>query len=172
MKNETTIALTKVVSGKSKDTKVARACLKPGEYKVDTTVHVVGTMRVAEDNDIAPTVSILNTDFLALVLHHAGITREASAKLIKEIADDYLIDWTGSEEDKKKAKAARKAKVAEIDPEGKIRAIFDDLKASLPRIPAKGKVTWKGTVVEVEAIGEPMEIEVAQAVEKKDVDAA
>jgi len=172
MKDATTIALTKVISGRSKDAKNAREALEPGEYVVDTTVHITGTMKVGEDHDIAPTASILNADFLTLVLHHAGITRDAAAKVIEEVAGDYLIDWTGSDEDKADAKAARKAKIEEIDPDGKIKAIFADFKNSLPRIPSKGKVTWKGSVAEIEAIGEPMEIEEAVAIEKADTDAA
>jgi len=154
MKNATTIAITKVVSGRSKDAKAARAALKPGEYPVDATVHITGTLRVGEDHDITPTASILNQEFLALVLHHAGITREAAANLIEKVADEYLIDWTGSKEDKDAAKAARKAKVAEIDPDGKIESIFADFKAALPRIPSAGKVTWKGNVAEIEAATE------------------
>lgn len=172
MKNATTIALTKVVSGRSKNAKDAREALEPGEYAVDTTVHITGTMKVGDDHDIAPTASLLNQDFLALVLHHAGITRKAAVEAIEKVADDYLIDWTGSEEDKEAAKTARKAKVAEFDPEGNIASLISGFKNSLPRIPSKGKVTWKGTVAEIEAIGEPMEIEEAVAIEDADADVA
>ena|GEM_PF-5555287 len=159
MKNATTIAITKLVSGRSKVAKEAREALNPGEYEIDTTVHITGTMKIGEAHEIAPTASILNADFLTMVLHHAGITRDAATKLIEKVASDYLVDWTGSDEDKEEAKAARKAKVEEIDPDGKIKAIFSEFKNSLPRIPSKGKVTWKGNVSEIEA-ATPADIEI------------
>jgi len=169
MKNATTIAITKVVSGRSKAAKEARKALEPGEYDIDTTVHITGTLKVGEDHTIAPTASLLNQEFLALVLHHAGITRDAAANVIKKVADDYLVNWTGSDEDKASAKEERKALVAAFDPEGKIEGIFAEFKDTLPQIPSKGKVTWKGNAEEV-AADAPAEIEIgdlAEAAEKE-----
>jgi len=161
MENATTIAVTKGV--KAKIAKEARGNMNPGSYDVDTTVRIKGTLKVGEDRDIAATASILNKEFLVLVLHNAGITRKAAARVIEEVAGDYLTNWTGSDEDKDAAKAARKAKVAEFDPEGKIAAIFDGFKDTLPRIPSKGKVTWKGNV---EEITNSVEIEIGTSSEE------
>jgi len=143
------MAIAKGVS--SKESKQARAELEPGEFPVSGSFTVDGTLKVAEDQEIAPTASILNKEFLVLVLNHAGVTREAAAKVISEVANSYLVDWTGTKEDKKAAKAERKAKVAEFDPEGDIAAIFDDLKESLPKISRAGKVTFEGAIAKAES---------------------
>lgn len=160
MKDLTRIATSKVISTKKNDYKEARKSLKPGDYDVDTTVRITGRIRVAEDLDSAATASLLNKEFVILLLHHAGVTREASVRLIENLADDYLSEWTSSKEDKDNAKKLRKSKIAEIDPEGKIASIFDGLKDRIPRIRKSGPVTWKGTVEEI-GLSEVTEIEVA-----------
>ena len=139
----------------SRDAKAARKELEVGEHNVNATVKLQGTLTVAEDQEIAPTASLLNLEFLSLVLHHAGVTREAAAKAIEEVAGEYLVDWTGSKEDKKAAKAARKERVAAIDPEGKFKAVVDSFKEKLPKVPRAGKVVFKGEVVEV---GTPLRV--------------
>lgn len=149
MKDITTIAVSKAVSGKTKAAKAARSALTVGTHPVSTMVHFDGTLTVEDDQMIAATASLMNEDFLSLVLHHAGITRESALKAIEAVAGDYLVDWKGSDEDKKAAKAARKAKLEQLDPDGKLSGIFSTFKASLPKIPRAGKVTFKGAVTEV-----------------------
>lgn len=144
-----TMAISKAISGNSKTAKDARAAMTVGEHNVKATVVLDGKLIVEEDQEIKATASILNEDFLALVLHHAGITREAAVKAITEVAGEYLVDWTGSKEDKANAKAARKAKLASIDPDGKISNIFATFADTLPKVPRAGKVTFKGKVEEV-----------------------
>ncbi len=134
----------------SKESKSARAELEAGEHRVSGTFTVDGTLLIAEDQEIKATASLLNKEFLALVLHHAGITRDHAKKVIGEVAEDYLIDWSGSKEDKKAAKKARKAAVAEYDPEGKIAGAFDEFAEDLPKVPRAGKVTFKGAVAKAD----------------------
>jgi hypothetical protein len=104
---------------------------------------------VRDDQMIAPTASLLSVDFMLQVLKTAGCTREAAMAAITATAGEYLVDWTGSDADKKAAKKARKAATAEFDADGKIAAIFDDFKAGLPKIPRAGSVKFEGIVEEV-----------------------
>lgn len=150
MNSTTTMAISRAISGTSKDAKAARETLTVGEHEVNVVVHLQGKLKVEEDQEIASTASLLSEDFLALVLHHAGITREHALKVIEDVAGNYLADWTGSKEDKKAAKAARAAKVAEFDPEGRMSAVFDAFKARLPKTPRKGAVSFVGKVEEME----------------------
>ena len=149
MKNLTTIAVSKAISGSTKAAKEARAALTVGKHEVHAVVNFDGVLTVEEDQEITPTASILNEEFLALVLHHAGITRESALRTVSLVAKDYLADWTTSKEDKKAAKAMRKAQVAKFDPEGRLSGIFQEFKATLPKIPRAGKVTFKGSVEEL-----------------------
>jgi hypothetical protein len=144
MKNFETLALSKAV--KDKAAKTARKELKPGEYTVDMNVHLTGVLKINEDTSKVPTSTLLNQEFFALVLHHAGVTREAAVKVINEVASDYLADWTDKERDGKAAKAARKEKVEEFDPEGKIKAVFDGVKAKIPKTPVAGSASFAGEV--------------------------
>ena len=149
MNNVTTMAISKAISASTKVAKEARNTLTVGSHPVHAMVNLDGVLNVEADQEITPTASILNEEFLITVLHCAGITREAALKAVKEVADTYLVDWQGTKDDKKAAKAARKAKVEQIDPEGKLSDIFTAFKASLPKIPRAGKVTFKGDVSEV-----------------------
>lgn len=148
MKDATTIAVSKAIKS-NKETKAARSNLTVGQHPISTMVHLDGTLTVEADQEITPTASLMNEEFLFTVLHCAGVTRESALKAIKEVAGTYLIDWTGSSDDKKAAKAERKAKLETIDPQGKMADVFSKFKAGLPKIPRAGKVTFKGAVSEV-----------------------
>lgn len=149
MKDLTTMAISKAIGGTTKAAKEARKAMTVGEHPISAMVHLDGIISVEEDQQITPTASLMNEDFLALVLHHAGITRESALKAIEAVAGTYLVDWKGTKEDKKAAKAARKSQVAKFDPEGKMAEKFANFKANLPKIPRVGKVTFKGSVQEV-----------------------
>lgn len=148
MDTTTTMAISKAV--KEKDAKAARKALAPGEYPVHAVVEIEGTLIVAPDTEATPTSSLLSEDFMVMVLKMAGCTRERAAHLIRDVAQAYLAGWTGSETDKAAADAARKAMVAEYDPNGEIGEIFDEVKRSLPKVPRAGSVSFKGQVAEVE----------------------
>jgi len=166
MKNETTIALAGLINKRGKEYKGARGALGVGKHEVDATVHISGTLTIEPDTDKASTASILNEDFLCLVLHHAGITRKSAIKVIEDIAEDYLFGWDGSDEAREQAKEDRKAKMREIDPDGDIKEMMKDLKNRLPRTPSRGMALWDGVAIEVASV-ESTEITVAEETEEK-----
>lgn len=151
---------------KDKELKLARKELKTGTHPVSGVFRIEGELAVAEDHKIAATASLLNKEFLALVLHHAGITREHAKKVIGEVAEGYLVNWKGTNEDKKAAKEAREKAIAEYDPKGDLASIFSDFAAKLPEVPRTGAVKFKGTVVASQplpVVGEVVADEVAAA---------
>lgn len=159
MNSLTTIAIAKVVSDRSKDFKAARAGLIAGEHEIDTVVRLKGKIVVEDDQEIAPTASILNVESLLLILKTAGVTREAAMRAISSVASEYLVNWTGSDEDKKAAKEARKEALAEYDPDGKGKAVFDEFKSSLPKIHRDGKVVCKAVKVEEFVLADGVQLE-------------
>lgn len=134
---------------KACDSKDARALLGPGKHRVVGTVQVDGELTVGEDQMIAATASVLSVDTLIAILHYAGCTREHAVEAVAKVAREYLADWNGSEADKKAAKKARKAQATALDPDGKVQAIFEGIKESLPKVPRKGSVRFEGEVREV-----------------------
>lgn len=145
-----TVAVAKAVETKA--VKAARKDLVAGEtYDVDVMVRVQGEVTVGEDYTRASTSSLISEEFMILVLQRCGVTRDGAAKVIEDLASEYLKDWKGGAADKKAAKAARKAAVKEADPEGKISAIFENVKAKVPRTTCSGKVEFEGSVVAVDA---------------------
>jgi hypothetical protein len=149
-------AITKIVISKSfpansNATKEAREGLPVGTHKVDTTVHIQGELEVQEDYKKTPTSTILNEEFLSLVLHHAGVTRKSAVEAISKIADEYMDSWAGKGESGKEAKKLRKEKVKEFDPEGNVAKAIKGIKDRLPKVPCKGSVSFSGSLVQVEA---------------------
>ena len=162
LRNTTMVALGKAASSQTKVGKAARGALKVGSYKVNDTVQITGEITVKEDTEARSTSSILNVEFMLMVLKASGATREASVKAIEAVADDYLQNWIGDGIDKKEAKKARQAKLAKYDPEGKAMAAWDAMIDRLPLTPKKGACSFKG---EIKAIEMPKITEV-QAEEK------
>ena len=143
------LAVAKAV--KSKDAKSARSGMEPGSYAVDTTVRIAGNLEVAEDGERTSTSSLLSEEFLVLVLKISGCTRKRAAEVIKTVSSEYLQGWTGSKEDKKASKLARKEMIEEYDPNGEISEIIESVKESLPKTRVKGSVKFAG---EVEVVSE------------------
>jgi hypothetical protein len=146
MNNIETLAMSKVSSKKAVD---ARKNVTAGKYHVDMTVRVRGDLSVGEDTETTPTASLLSVDFLLLAFHAAGVTRKAAMKAIGNVADGYLVNWTGSKEDKENAKEARQEALAAYDPDGKMKELFSRFKDDLPKVPKKGSVKFKGEVEEI-----------------------
>ena len=150
MNNATATAINKA---KCKSEKLA-----VGRHAVDAVVRVRGDLVVHEDQMIKATASLMSVEFLLLTLQRAGVTRESAMRTISEVAGDYLVNWTGSKEDKRDAKAERMKALAEYDPEGKGSDVFAKFAESLPRVPRAGKVVFEGSVEEVQgAIVESIE---------------
>ena len=148
MNSATKIAICNAIDSKVK--KAARADLTAGEYEVDQVVHVQGTVTIGEDTERTSTSSLINEEFLTLVLKMSGCTRDRAAEIIETVSTEILDGWKG---DKKAAKATRKAAVEAYDPDGTIKAMFDKVKESVPKTPTKGKVKFKGTCEAVAAKG-------------------
>jgi adenylosuccinate lyase len=123
------LALSKALG--SKDKTWARDAVVAGEYPVDVTVRVSGTVTVDPDGDRAGTSKLLSEEFVMLALHMAGCTRERAVEIIRNIAG--LAD-----------KKERKAALAEFDAEGRVAGLFAELKAAVPRTPVKGDVAFAG----------------------------
>lgn len=146
MKELVTVAIAKALPPQGKIVKAARDAIKPGRHSLNELIRLNGELVVSEDTKSEPTASLMSVDFLLLVLHRSGVTRDSAMKAITEVAGDYLVNWTGSKEDKKKAKDARKELLEQYDPEGKGKKIFGELTSGLPKIPKKGAVKFEGTI--------------------------
>jgi len=138
------MALTKSVGGKAAD--AAREALAPGEYMVDAAVQLQGVLVVGEDTTKTATSSILNQAFVALCLHHAGITREGIATIMQRVAADYLAGWVGSPADREVAETKRAQLIADLGLEDQLAMIQQMVAAQLPPIPVRGRVSFKGSV--------------------------
>lgn len=147
MDSKEILAVNKVLSKKVCDQ--ARKEVVPGRYPVDVIIRVKGNLSVGEDTEVTPTASLMSVDFMLLAFHAAGITRKAAMKAIKNVADGYLVNWTGLKEDKERAKEARQEALKAYDPEGKMSKLFSSFKADLPKVPRKGNVTFKGKIDEI-----------------------
>ena len=141
------IAISKAV--KDTKAKAARKELTVGTHDIDMTVHISGTVVVKEDTMQKATASVLSEDNLLLILKAAGVTRKAAMNAIESVASDYLVGWTGTEADKKRAANARKEALYSYDPDGSMKNIFSDIKDRLPKIKRSGSVSFKGSVDEV-----------------------
>jgi hypothetical protein len=135
---------------KETETKGARQELTAGSYPVDVTVRISGQVSVGEDTTRAATSNLLSQEFLLLVLHKAGFMREQAMDLVQSTAQSYLKEWTGTDEDRKRAKRMREDLLKEFDPEGKMKAFLAETKVNLPRVPVQGSVRFAGTVEVVE----------------------
>jgi hypothetical protein len=147
MDNIKNLIMSKAVTKKVLDE--SRRNVTAGKYHVDMTVRVRGDLSVGEDTETTPTASLLSVDFLLLAFHAAGVTRKAAMKAIGNVADGYLVNWTGSKEDKENAKEARQEALAAYDPDGKMKELFSRFKDDLPKVPKKGSVRFKGEVEEI-----------------------
>lgn len=87
MNHAVLLGLSKLIE---KEAKLARPDVEPGEYEIDTTVHlrVFGTLDVGGDEEYTPTVKFPWKTVLALCLRYAGVTREhAMASLVQAMQE-------------------------------------------------------------------------------------
>ena len=136
------LALHKGLSKKDNDW--ARGAVVPGEYAVDVTVRIAGTVHVEADGDRAGTSKLLSEEFVMLALHMAGCTRERAVAIIQELAGTA---------DKK----ARQAALAAFDADGKVAGLFKQLKAAVPRTTVRGDVDFTGAVEVVTSAAQEVE---------------
>ncbi len=120
--------------------KTARAAVAVGEHEIDATIRVKGIIKVGEDYDTAPTVGLPLLEIVALLLHRAGATREASIALLREVATEAMKITEG------KSKGSLES-LPEV--EAMLKTVQDEYIAKLPRANRKGVVTAKLAVEEV-----------------------
>ena len=113
--------------GPSKD---ERAAIKPGNYSVDFTVTVRGTLGVNKPETFTPTVHVPLIPTVALALKKMGVQREGFLALLRESMTEVLEADT----------TMRKAIVDELGL-GQFEADFRATLGSLPRQTRAGKVT-------------------------------
>lgn len=119
--------------------KAARAEVGPGTYDIDVLVHVTGTVKVGQDTDRTPTVSIPLLSTLALVLHRSGFQRAAAIEIIRSAVTDALLLGKDATEEILKVSGVNEA----------LDLISNDLIPSLPRSHVKGRVTTQLVVEQV-----------------------
>jgi hypothetical protein len=125
------LAISKAIATKS--ISEARKELRAGIYEVDTTVTIKGTVKIAEDTEKTPTVSIPMKEVLALFIARAGITRESSVEILKSVMSDVLKDGGKV--------AGELAQAADVD--SAYNEVVAEMLTSLPKTQVKGAVTAK-----------------------------
>lgn len=111
-----------------------------GEYPVDFTVTVRGTVNVKEDTEKVPTVSIPIKETIALFLARSGALRESNIALLRECISDALSAKGGKG-------GAKGALTAEFDAAfGEVVTAF---LATLPKTKVRGEVEMDNVTVTV-----------------------
>ena len=136
MDNVQTVALAKVVPEAL--LKVARGGLAPGVHDVDLTVRLHGQIKVGEDFDVAPTVSIPIKEALAAVIVYAGLhTSQALLDGLVDALYDQLAETDGN-----RGQGAISNAIPMVD--AALAIVQQRLIDRLPRAYRQGKVTTRG----------------------------
>jgi hypothetical protein len=121
----------------SKGLKADRDAVEAGEFGVDFTVRVTGTMSVAKDTSRDSTVSLPVKQVLALMIQRSGATREATIELLRKCMIEAMnASETGTE--------GEGALDGTIDAEW--AKVTEELVKSLPRTRVRGAVKAKISV--------------------------
>jgi hypothetical protein len=120
----------------AKEAKERRADLAPGEYQTGEISLTVpgGTVKVGDDGDKTPTVSVPLLSVLTIALHRAGFQRKGILDLVVEAATTAINDGNqvGTELD-----------TTAMYVENEMKALKARFAADLPRTFVRGKVTVK-----------------------------
>ena len=129
-------------------TAVAKASFKGlerlpvGVHSVDTVVRIKGTIKVGEDYERTPTVSVPLKETLALFIAYSGITRKAATDALVKAMNDALANSD-------KGAGALKDSLAVVDET--METVSKSVLSKLKKVPCNGSVTTKLTV---ESMGE------------------
>jgi hypothetical protein len=123
------------------------ASLTPGRHFIDEefVVRVTGSVEKLDDELAAPTVSIPLIPALALFWEKCGIVRDKALAMLRESLQEAMTE-------KVKEDKAIKARINDVDVA--VKAIRQELIASLPKMHRKGNVLIDGLQVEVAAMNE------------------
>ena len=122
--------------------KNAEANLSPGRHDIDEefVVRVSGSVEKLDDEMVAPTVSIPLIAVLALFWEKCGIVREHALAMLRDALQEAMTN-------KVKEDASIKEHIKDVD--AAVKAIRQDLIASLPKMHRDGKLLLDGLQVDV-----------------------
>ncbi len=123
------------------------AILAPGRHRINEefVVRITGSVEKLDDEMAAPTVSIPLIAALALFWEKCGIVRDKALAMLRESLQEAMTE-------KVKEDSAIKARIKDVDQA--VKAIRQELIASLPKMHREGKVLIDGLRVEVTTIEE------------------
>jgi hypothetical protein len=126
----------------AKSWKAEDADFAPGRHYIDEefVVRVTGSVEKLDDEMVAPTVSIPLIAALALFWEKAGIVRDKALAMLRESLHEAM--HANVKEDQ-----AIKERIKDVDQA--VKAIRQELIASLPKMHREGKVLIDGLRVEV-----------------------
>lgn len=123
-----TLALSKLITDKAE--KSARSSLSPGTHDIDLTVHIHGSMAIAEDTTKAATASIPLLAALAFAIDAAGAVGPAVEKAI-------LAGVARALREGEEGAAGLECRKGLLE---RIEQLKDAIASTLPRVPVKGAV--------------------------------
>jgi hypothetical protein len=109
-----------------------------GEYPVDFTVTVKGTVKVEEDGDKTSTCSIPVKEVLALFIARSGALKNSNIEILKTCITDAL-----------NAKGGRAQGALKKEFDAAFGEVVEDFLSTLPRTKVRGDVVMDGVTVTV-----------------------
>ena len=118
------------------------ADLSPGRHYIDEeiVVRITGSVEKLDDEIVAPTVSIPLIAVLALFWEKCGIVREHALTMLRQALQEAMTA-------KVKEDASIKERIKDVDEA--VKAIRQDLIATLPKMHREGKLLLNDLQVEV-----------------------
>ena len=135
----TIVACAKLFAPTSKLVKDARKLVPVGTVTVNATVELAGVLKVDEDYDTTPTVSVPLLRALCLVAQRAGFQGPAALALVGDVLADVLAP--GSDLDANEELAALTK-----DAEAQLKTLRVALTDKLPKAHRAGACSFKGGV--------------------------
>jgi hypothetical protein len=126
------LAISKAV--KDAAAKIARSEVQAGEYPVDFTLKISGTVKVGEDSDKKSTCSIPYKAVMALMVQRMGFQREKAIAIVEECVGE-AIKQSLAKGDAATSEGSLDAELEEI-----YTRLVDKACESLPRTPVSGQV--------------------------------
>ena len=132
-----------------KDTteKSARPDIKPGTYPINKVFAFDGTLSVGEDTEVRPTSMLWSKETMVLFLQRSGLQRESMLQILQEVATNVVERIKNGGNGSVGADLANLTKDVE-----NISNKFEKMLESLPKVPRKGAVSFKGEVREIQRV--------------------
>lgn len=78
------LALLKFSTGTDDGDKAVRAAVGPGQYEIDTTIRIHGTLNIGEDFSQSPRISLPTTSAICIVMEQLKIDKKKFGELIQK----------------------------------------------------------------------------------------